>query len=197
MASRPPLRKQLTGAWTGPVDCGPRTVQMGVMSRLDNDWSPTIETIRRRMGRTGKQPTNVYNSEQAVDGWQPVKGRSPLRYYRRHSVQAVKDALRQGGEKGGKFVQVAIDYGTWRSLVKETGSTTFSGGHSIGLMGQKKWQDGTVVWLVFDPLEDGRRAGIKQGPVWRPRWKVIRAMEAFSGRQGRCYAGIFGGGQKA
>lgn len=197
MAQRPPLRPQLNGHVSAAVNCGPKTVQMGINSRTDNIRNPSIDVIRRRMGRPNGQATNVWNSEACVDGW-TFAGRKPLRYRRIHNIATVKDVQKANADKDpGQFLQVAIDYGKWNELCSRTGSSTFSGGHSVGILGQKTWNDGTVVWLMFDPLEDKRRTGIPKGPKWRPRWKVIKAMESFYGRTGKCYAGQFYGGGKA
>ena len=197
MAKKPPLRKQLNGHPSGSVNCGPKTVQMGVNSRTDNTKNPSVDTLRKRMGRPNGQPTNVWNSEAAIDGWAIASGRKPLAYKRLHNIQSVKDVQKANADKSpGQFIQVAISYRKWNEVVSKSGSSTFVGGHSIGILGQKKWNDGTVVWLVYDPLEDARRGGIPQGPKWRPRWKVITAMEAFYGQKGKCYAGVFTGGGK-
>lgn len=196
MAARPPLRKQLNGHPSGSTNCGPKTVQMGVNSRTDNTQNPSIDIIRKRMGRPNGQATNVWNSEACVEGWK-LGNRKLLHYRRIHNIQTVKDIQKKNASLNpGQYLQVAIDYGEWNKLVEKSGSPTFSGGHSVGILGQKKWKDGTVVWLMYDPLEDGRRGGIKKGPSWRPRWKVIKAMESFYGTRGKCYAGQFTGGGK-
>jgi hypothetical protein len=57
-------------------------------------------------------------------------------------------------------------------------------------------KDGEVEWRLYDPLDDMRRAEIARGPRWVPAEAVVKSMEAFAKSKGRCYAGVFGGGQK-
>lgn len=193
----PKFQKQLgrgtpvPGRTRGSRDCGPRTVQMGLDFITKGEKVPGITEIRRRMGRPGPQQTNIWNAQQCVESYVRIRGRKPLRYFIKDNIDSVSAAIRNG-----KYVHACIDYGRWNQLMRKTGDPNFKGGHSVGLLGQRK-KNGTVQWLLFDPIDDGRRAGIAgPGPRWVPRWKVIKAMEAFAGARGRCYAGVFGGGQK-
>ena len=178
------------GRTKGSRDCGPRTVQMGIDFQSKGAKKPTIPTIRQKMGRPGPQQTNIYNTKQAVDGM-PVPGRKPLRYFIKSRTSDVEAAVR-----AGKYVQLCLDYGMFNRLMnKKTGDPNFTGGHSVGVVGQRK-KNGVVQWLLFDPLDDQRRRGIPKGPRWVPKWKLLRALESFAGGRGRCYAGVFGGGEK-
>ena len=195
MAYRPKHQPQLgrgtpvPGRTQGSRDCGPRTVQMGIDYQSKGAKRPTISTIRQKMGRPGPQQTNIYNCQTCVDGM-PVPGRKPLRYFIKSRVSDVAAAV-----KAGKFVQLCIDYGKFNDLMSKTGDPAFRGGHSVGVLGQRT-KNGTVQWLLFDPLDDKRRSNIPQGPRWVPKWKLVRALEKFGGGPGRCYAGVFGGGGK-
>ena len=179
------------GRTRGSRDCGPRTWQMGVDYLTKGQKVPGITELRRRGNVPGPQPTNVQDAKLAVESYQKIKGRKPLRYYIKSRIADVKTAVAKG-----KFVQCAIDYGKFNDLMHRTGDPNFRGGHSIGILGQKTLKSGRVRWLLWDPLDDNRRGEIPQGPRWVDRWKVIRSMESFAGGKGRCYAGVFGGGQK-
>lgn len=196
VAYLPKFQKQLgvgtpvPGATKGSRDCGPRTIQMGIDKQTRGRRVPTIDAIRKKMGTPGPQQTNIYDAKQGVEAFPAVKGHKPLRYYIKSRTADVKEAV-----KRGKYVQCCIHYGVWNRLMKATGDPNFTGGHSVGVYGQRTRND-VVQWLLWDPLDDKRRRGIPQGPRWVPREKVIRAMEAFAGGKGRCYAGVFGGGEK-
>ena len=101
-------------------------------------------------------------------------------------MESVKKAVARGA-----FVQLAIDYGKFNDMQKrKTGDPNFRGGHSVGVMGERK-KNGVVEWLMFDPLDDGRRSGIPKGPRWVKRGDLIAALKAF-GTGGSVYAGVFG-----
>ena len=177
------------GRTKGSRDCGPRTVQMGIDLQSQGTQVPTIPTIRKGMGRNGPEQTNIYNTKACVDGM-TVPGHKPLRYYIKSRISDVKAAA-----KAGRYIQCCLDYGEFNRVMARTGDPYFTGGHSVGVCGQRK-KNGVVQWLLWDPLDDQRRRGIPKGPRWVPAWKVIRALEKFAGGKGRCYAGVFGGGEK-
>jgi len=176
------------GRTQGSRDCGPRTVQMGLDKLTEGELVPTIPALRKRMGTPGPVQTNVYDAREGVESYR-VKGRKPLRYTIRDRIADVKRAV-----AGGKYVQCCIDYGHFNRSGR-TGDPVFTGGHSIGVLGQRERQ-GEMWWLLWDPLDDARRAGIPQGPRWVPRDRIVSAMESFAGAQGRAYAGVFTGGRK-
>lgn len=179
------------GRTKGSRDCGPRTVSMGIDFLTKGQKRPSMTEVRRRMKRTGPQQTNVYNARDCVESYKAISGRKPLRYYIKDSIGDVKSAVR-----AGKFVQCCIDYGMFNRLMRRTGDPYFTGGHSVGVLGQKRRPDGTIMWLLFDPLDDARRNGIPKGPRWVKREVIVKSMESFAKTPGRCYAGVFGGGQK-
>jgi len=61
---------------------------------------------------------------------------------------------------------------------KFDGSPGFVGRHAI-YINERRASDGA--FLVYDPLADGRRAGIPKGPQWWPASLLKRAFGAFPG----------------
>jgi hypothetical protein len=178
------------GRTRGSRDCGPRSWQMGIDFLTKGRKRPGVWDLRRRGNVTGPVPTSVWDAKLAVESFDSIRGLTPLRYYIRRDIESVRRAVHNG-----KYVHVCVDYETMNKLMTRTGDPNFKGGHSIGVLGERKL-GGTVQWRIFDPLDDARRAEIPQGPRWVKRWKVIRAMEDFALGEGRCYAGVFGGGRK-
>jgi hypothetical protein len=133
--------------------------------------------------------TNIYDMKKGVESFRP-RGREPLRYYIKSRIADVKTAV-----QAGKYVQACIDYGTFNRLAGKTGDPNYRLGHSIGVKGQRSHM-GDIEWRIYDSLDDRRREGIPQGWRWVDRDIIVRSMEAFAGGTGRCYAGVFGGGQK-
>lgn len=198
MAYLPPHQKQLNGAGAIPVpkktkgsrDCGPRTGSVGIDFVTRGEVVPTMEQLRERMGTPGPQLTNIYDMKKGVESYESIRGRKPLRYYIKSRTADVKSAV-----QAGKYVQVCIDYKTFNRLVQNTGDPNYELGHSIGVLGWRE-ANGNVQWRIYDSLDDRRRAGIPKGWRFVPREAVVKSMEAFAGGAGRCYAGVFGGGQK-
>lgn len=173
----------------GSRDCGPRTVQMGLAARTEGELCPGVFVIRERMGKVGYLPTSVADAERAVDGWR-VPGRRPVRYRIVRAIADVKTAVSHG-----RYVHACIDYGTLNRLLARTGDPGFTGGHSVGVMGQRV-KDGQVEWQLFDPLDDRRRPEVAgPGPRWVKRAAIVVALEDFAGGTGKTWAGIFTGGQ--
>lgn len=181
---QPPLFTQLgkgtpvPGRTRGSRDCGVRVTQMGVYAASCGYLRPDIPDLRRRMGRPGPQQTNTTNAQQCAQSY-------GLRYWRKSNVESVKKAVSKGA-----FVQLAIDYGVLNDRLGRTGDPNFRGGHSVGVMGEKK-VGSNVMWRLFDPLDDGRRAGIPKGPRWVKRSDLVAALKAF-GTGGFIYAGVWG-----
>jgi hypothetical protein len=179
-----PLRSQ------GSRDCGPRTVQMGCDAQTDGVLVPSVKVIRDRMDKEGPQTTSVEDAERAIDGWR-VPGRRPLRYRILRTIAEVKRAV-----SAGRYVHLCVSYRTFNRLAGRTGDPSFTGGHSVGVLGHRTSDDGDVLWRLHDPLDDRRRPGIPQGPRWVKAEHLERAMEDFAGGRGRCWAGSFSGGQE-
>ena len=70
----------------------------------------------------------------------------------------------------GQLAHLAVDYGVLRSGNAPTGSATYSGGHSLPVVGAHKVAHHLHVW-DGDPLFDGRRDGIPDG------WQDARLMD--------------------
>lgn len=174
------------GGTQGSRDCGPRTVQMGIDGQVNR--VVRLPDLRRRMGTPGPQVTNVFDAKRGVESY-ALRGRKPMDY----TIRTVAAEVR-GAVSANRFVQICIDYGKWNQIMARTGDPGFDGGHSIGIRGQRH-HNGKVQWKIWDPLEDKRRPEIPQGPRWVPREKVMEAAASFARAQGRCYAGVFGGGQ--
>jgi len=203
----PRLRTQLgkgtpvPGRTRGSRDCGMRTFEhgMGYVSR--DEAVASVQRIREWMERepvNGRVPgSNVWDMHLAAskaDAFMEARGRRPLKFYKVFKRRGVINAVQRG-----KFCQVSIDYGAWNSLVGRSGDPNYRGGHSIGVCGEKRWKDGTLVWLVFDSLEDNRRREIPRGPIWRPRWKVLNAAKVWADKTApgaEVVCGIFGGGKE-
>jgi hypothetical protein len=94
----------------------------------------------------------------------------------------------------GRPVVLAISYWQWnKTKDKRTGDPNFIGAHSVLIFGERRRGHG-VEWLLFDPLEDGRRSGIERGATWQRRRDVMAAALALVGgdRQG-LWALVIGG----
>lgn len=181
----------INGRPQGSTDCGPRSWQAAADQRTRGRIRPGVRRLRRRAGATGCVPTSLDDAKRALDGLS-VPGRTPLRFYRKRTVAAIRRAARVGA-----VLIVAIDYGKWNQIHKrETGDPNFKGAHSIAVLDQRTRGAG-IEWLVMDPLEDGRRAGIPRGSTWRLRSEVIAAAVALSGGdRDAIYAGIVAGGKR-
>lgn len=177
------------GRTQGSRDCGPRIWQMGIDKLTEGQKVPGITEVRRRAGTPGPQTTSTADAQRCVESYERIRGRRPLRYFVRSHIEDVEVAIRRG-----RMVQLAIDYGTFKRLMRRTGDPAFTGGHSVDMLGERE-RRGRTWWLLWDPLDDQRRAGIPQGPRWVPARHVMAAVEAFGGGPGRCQAGLFAGGR--
>ncbi len=179
------------GGTTGARDCGPRSWQMAADARSHGRIRPGVRRLRRRAGAPGPVPTSIDHARRALHGL-PVAGRTPLRYYRKRRVAEVRQAVRRG-----KPVHLAIDYGAWnRSQRGRTGDPNFRGSHSVLITRQRKRGHG-VEWLLFDPLDDGRRRGIERGGRWVLRRHLIAAaVKLAGGNRNGIWAGVIGGANR-
>lgn len=202
----PRLRTQLgkgtpvPGATRGSKDCGPRSFMHGFGYLTRDKAVPWVSLIRDWMERKGPTGTNVWDMQKAAkaaDDWLAKRGRNPIRVYLKFTRSAVKDAVRNK-----RIVQLAVDYGEWNRIMGKTGDPNYKGGHSITVLGERRWDNGTIVWRVYDSLEDNRRNEIPMGPKWRPRWKVLRAAKVWANKTApgvdvELVGGVFrGGGRK-
>lgn len=180
------------GGTRGSRDCGPRTVQMGIDQLTRGELVPSIQEIRRRMHKPGAQTTNTSDADLCVESYGSEMARLDRRGldYERYRgtvfLPKLTDAVR-----AGDYIQVAMNYGAFnRAMRHRTGDPDFTGGHSVGVHGWKRSGSGQL-WLLFDPLNDGRRKGIPNGPTWVPKEAVIAGWRSFGG-----YFGIFRGGER-
>lgn len=170
---RPKHIKQLqTGSPTAGYDCGPCSILVGLESKSRNKIRPNayytrrwLQTIRRPMVHYPSWPAiNMLNVEESIDSalmtniFRSRHLDPPDVTWRTYSFREIGHALRKG-----KAVLVGIDYGRlndrqpWLS-----GSKDFRKGHAILLRGWK-WHKNRAWTLLYDPLHDGRRAGIPRG----------------------------------
>jgi hypothetical protein len=177
------------GGVQGSRDCGPRTLQVGLDALSEGELIPGIPAIRKAMEKPGPQTTNVVDFARAVPDFE-VKGRGPLRYTILRAIDEVEDAVDEG-----RYVHLCIDYGVFNRVAEQTGDPNFRGGHSVGVIGERR-EVRVPFWRLFDPLDDARRQGIPRGPRWVKKEHLVKAMEAFAGSQGRAWAGRFSGGRE-
>jgi hypothetical protein len=190
MTYEPKFQRQLDrDGSTDEVDCGPRSWQMLLDYQSRGELRPGPSETRKRAD-CGNGPTNVDDAKRAVESYDP-KGRKPLVYYRKTRTEDVKAAVRNG-----KAVHLCIDYGVINDRSEHTGDPAFRGSHSVLALGWREVDGGAVQWRIWDPLMDGRRDGIAQGPVWIKQAIMVDACETLGGGPGKCYAGVGGGGQK-
>jgi hypothetical protein len=175
----------------GDTDCALRSEQMGIDQRTHGQKVPSVRDLRRRMDKPGPQPTSIADAHRAVTSYRRIRGRHPMRYLLRWSTETMRAAISRG-----RYVQIAVDYGTFNRVMFRTGDPNYTGGHSV-LIGGQRQRHGDIWWLLWDSLDDRRRVGIPHGPRWVRAWKVVAAAEAFAGGPGRVQAGVFlGGGKK-
>ena len=177
------------GRTRGSRDCGPRTGQMMMDAKTKGRLKPGPVELREKMGTPGPQETNIWDMKKGVESYKGGNKYRPMRYYIKRTIADTKAAIRDG-----KPMQVCIHYGKWNDLLWKTGDPNFTGGHSIGVYRQKKLKSGTVMWLVWDPLDDARRSVTPAGPRWVKRAHVVAAMVAFGGSSTSIYAGVISGG---
>ena len=185
---RPKHQKQLQmnhplGGW----NCGPTTELVGLEAASRNELRPVganrglwINAIRRPMDHTPSWPaTTLQNIDESVNsnyinrrmrqrGLGGVTGRM-----RKLTFGEVINLLREG-----RFLHVAIQYSVVNNLMPGlSGAPDFNDGHAIGLYGYE-WQN--VAWTyLYDPLHDGRRAGIPKGVQTVRVKRYLRAAETW------------------
>lgn len=181
------------GRTRGSRDCGPRSVQMMIDYLSRGQLVPTIEDIRKRMGKSGATTTSTADADRCVDSYDTEMRqfkRASLRYERVQGddyLPRISDAIARG-----EPVQFAIHYGEFNRVMNgRTGDPNFTGGHSILVLGWRKPKGKAEQWLLFDPLDDHRRKEIPTGPRWVPKSAVIAAWKKFG-----AYAGIGRGGER-
>lgn len=185
------------GRTRGSLDCGPATVKNALRAVTRGQLDPSIEEIRRRMGKPGPQTTNTTDAERAVESYDTEMARLDRRRLVYDRLRgAMFEAHIRDAAKAGEPIQLAIHYGTFNRLSRSTGDPSFTGGHSVmihgfdrrRIRGGRHWR---VVWQLFDPLDDGRRTGIPEGPRWVRPAALLEAWKDLG-----WFAGIVRGGER-
>lgn len=175
----PTHQPQLTGVSSQSADCGVRTTQMLI------DWAtrglkkPGPRVLRTRMGfENPRLPigTNPAQWDRAIKSFDtPGELAGTYEYLVGEPLIGGSWSKIENHLIDGKMVGLAIHYGTWdRIAPRKSGSETFKGLHAVPLKGL----DDRGRTKDFDPLFDGRRAGIPRGPVMVPLEKMEQAARA-------------------
>ena len=182
-----PLRTQLnTGAPTDGDDCSPVTIINAIKWASNNqinikqsDVARWVKKIRVWANRPRggfflmRDTFAVYEHPEFKAEFTKRGLKPPVATY--HD-RANWDVLVRRA-KAGHFVHLAVNYGTLRAGHAPTGSSSFSGGHSLALLHAPKvsaHRHRLIVW-DGDPLFDGRRQGIPDGWVGAPLVEFKRA----------------------
>jgi hypothetical protein len=188
MVYRPTFRKQGDGSSCQWANCGPASVAMASQrAREGKDpanqygWPPTPKEIRQRIAAkygTGCKGTTFAQNEYAAALLYKVDMQPRYQVPWSTFISLIKS---------GRGAQLAIQY----SVVAPTkfdASPGFTGGHSV-FVNEVRTSDGA--FLVYDPLADGRRAGIPKGPQWWPGSLVKAAAFAYPGTNVNCLHASF------
>lgn len=182
---RPKHQKQLqTGSPTAGKDCGPATELVGLEAASRNVVRPRgdqrrewIAAIRKPMPHgSGWPATTLQAIEISVES---ARIEARMRQYGADKPNARLRLISHDDAivllKAGRYLHVAIDYGRLNDLMPRlSGSSTYRGGHAIGLLGHERdWA------LLYDPLHDGRRKGIPRGIQTVRIRRYLRAAETW------------------
>ena len=178
-AYEPRFQSQLGRGPTDTTDCGVRSTQMAIDWATNGARRPRPEELRTRMGVTdgGTSPADWVEAIESYDTAEELDGK-----FEHLSASDVTDSPTAWQRvashiAAGRGAVLAVDYRIYRRLMPaKAGSATFNGNHAIFFLGCRKRATGTQ-FLAWDPLNDGRRAGIPSGPVWVDSAKVRAACE--------------------
>jgi hypothetical protein len=187
MVYRPTFRKQLDGSACQGTNCGCASSAMASQrAREGKDpankhaWPPTPRAVRARIQSAeggGCRPSTFGQNERAVAALYNVdlqpRYNIPWATFRAMIV-------------AGRGAVAAIQYSVI-SPTKFDACPGFRGGHSVYV--NERRGDGR--YLVYDPLADGRRAGIAKGPQWWPGTLLQQAMFAYPGTKSGCVHASF------
>jgi hypothetical protein len=162
---------------------------MGIDYQTKGAKVPAVKDFRQRANKlsgglnTEQLQTGVksYNTKAETNGYKP------LQCVRVTAATSWKDQIAEPLKKK-RWICLWINYGWVNDNVPRlSGDKAFRGTHCVGLLGIR--DDDTVGWQikVFDPLYDGRRAGIPKGPQWWSTTDLKKAAAAVTGaKEGRC-----------
>ena len=187
MVYRPTFRKQGDGTRCQWSNCNPASHAMaadrhreGADPHNEHGWKPTPSEIRTRIiqvyndwGGTSLDENDhavqhLYNVDMAI------RYNVPWTTFRSMIIS-------------GRGAVVSIQY----SVIAPTrydASPGFTGGHAV-YVNERRSYDGR--FLVYDPLADGRRAGIPKGPQWWPANLLQAAAYAYPGTNSGCVHASF------
>jgi hypothetical protein len=171
---RPRFRKQGDGSRCQWSNCGPASQatasdrhRRGVDPKNHHGWPPTPPEIRNRIGGPCGGTSLEENDAAATHLYETnmwVRYGVPWDTFR---------SLIQSGRGAHLQISYAVIAPT-----RFDGSPGFTGLHSI-YVNERRSSDGA--YLVYDPLADGRRKGIPQGPQWWPASLLKQAALAVPG----------------
>jgi hypothetical protein len=174
MTYRPPFIKQGDGSRCAWQNCGPASHAMaamrhrrGVDPQNHHSWPPKPAEIRNYIGGPC-DGTNLQENDAAVTHL--YEANMSVRYYVPWTT--FRSLIISGR---GAVVQI------WYGVIAPTrfdASPGFTGAHAI-YVNERRSSDGA--YLVYDPLADGRRAGIPKGPQWWPATLLQKAAYAMPG----------------
>jgi len=175
MTYRPTFRKQGDGSRCQWVNCGPASQAMaaqrhrkGVDPRNSHGWPPMPPEIRNRISPYGCSNTNLSQLDAAA---LHLYGVDMLVRY------GISWSSFQSLIISGRGAIVQISYRVI-APTKFDASPGFYGNHGV-YVNERRASDGA--YLVYDPLADGRRAGIPKGPQWWPASLLKAAAYAMPG----------------
>ena len=188
---RPAHQTQLDGSATQGEDCWVRTASMAVDFATYGGKVPSVKAIRDRAD-VPSGAGNTADQERAIESYDTpdeTGGRQDLEYHR-HVADPWGDLPVNPLTNAAKVVILSIDYGVVNAQKPVlSGDPNFDGNHSVIFAGSRVNGDGKTEVLCFDPLYDGRRSGIPQGPQWWPIWLAKEAAFGFAG-EGKWTGGI-------
>lgn len=185
MTYRPTMRKQGDGTRCQWSNCGPAS-----------------QAMASQRGREGRDPGNTH-------GWPPMPAEI-RNYISPHSCGGTSLNDNDGASnhlyRTDMWVRYGVPWATFVSLVisgrgaclqirysviaptKYDASPGFTENHLV-FVNERRSSDGA--FLVYDPLADGRRAGIPKGPQWWPASLLRAAAYAIPGTATGCVNASF------
>jgi hypothetical protein len=159
---RPTFRKQGDGSRCQWSNCNPASHAMasdrhrrGVDPKNHHSWPPVPSEIRNRISPGHCGGTDLEENDAAVQHCYEVN--LAVRY--NVPWETFKSLI-----LSGRGAVVPIKYSVI-APTKFDASPGFTGTHAV-YVNERRRSDGA--FLVYDPLADGRRAGIPRGPQWWP-----------------------------